>query len=181
MSLIKCPECQKEISDKAEICIHCGMPIKNLHEIINLKLYKVVFKKFYNHHMYSKNRFKAFGFINKIYGKYEPQAEHINLNREYILFDGISQTSAELVKNYLESTGCIIEIVVSELKELNNIIDEKIISVYGSCAKIKCPTCSSTNVEKISTTSKVVGAAAFGLFSKTARSQFKCNHCGYKW
>lgn len=28
MVLIKCPECGKEISDKAEKCIHCGCPIK---------------------------------------------------------------------------------------------------------------------------------------------------------
>ena len=28
MALIKCPECEKSISDKAEICIHCGYPIK---------------------------------------------------------------------------------------------------------------------------------------------------------
>lgn len=45
----------------------------------------------------------------------------------------------------------------------------------------KCPTCGSTDVSKISAVSKVAGAATFGLLSKTARSQFKCNHCGYKW
>ena len=28
--LIKCPECQKEISDKSEMCIHCGYPIKEI-------------------------------------------------------------------------------------------------------------------------------------------------------
>lgn len=28
MALIKCSECGKEISDKAEKCIHCGCPIK---------------------------------------------------------------------------------------------------------------------------------------------------------
>lgn len=27
MALIKCPECEKEISDKSEACIHCGFPI----------------------------------------------------------------------------------------------------------------------------------------------------------
>lgn len=27
MALIKCPECGKEVSDKAEECIHCGYPI----------------------------------------------------------------------------------------------------------------------------------------------------------
>ena len=26
MALIKCPECEKEISDKAAACIHCGCP-----------------------------------------------------------------------------------------------------------------------------------------------------------
>ena len=45
----------------------------------------------------------------------------------------------------------------------------------------KCPTCGSTDLKKISTTSKVVGATMFGLFSKTARSQFECKNCGYKW
>lgn len=38
MALIKCPECGREVSDKAEICIHCGYPIKDfiLSDIENL-------------------------------------------------------------------------------------------------------------------------------------------------
>ena len=28
MALINCPECEKEISDKAQSCIHCGCPIE---------------------------------------------------------------------------------------------------------------------------------------------------------
>jgi len=27
MALIKCPECNKEVSDKAPACIHCGNPL----------------------------------------------------------------------------------------------------------------------------------------------------------
>ena len=30
MALIKCPECGKEISDKAMQCIHCGYPLSQL-------------------------------------------------------------------------------------------------------------------------------------------------------
>lgn len=45
----------------------------------------------------------------------------------------------------------------------------------------KCSTCSSTNIRKISTTRKVAGAIGFGLLSKTAKSQFECKDCGYKW
>ncbi len=45
----------------------------------------------------------------------------------------------------------------------------------------KCPTCGSTNIEKISTTSRVTHGLMFGLFSKTAKSQFRCKNCGNKW
>lgn len=44
-----------------------------------------------------------------------------------------------------------------------------------------CPVCNSTNIQKISVASKAVGAGLFGIFSKTARSQFECKDCGYKF
>jgi len=44
-----------------------------------------------------------------------------------------------------------------------------------------CPTCHSTNVKKISFAKGYLHWRAFGLFSKTARSQFECSSCGYKW
>lgn len=28
MALIKCPECGKDVSDKSDVCIHCGYPLK---------------------------------------------------------------------------------------------------------------------------------------------------------
>lgn len=34
MSLIKCPECGKEVSDKSEVCIHCGYPINKKRTIV---------------------------------------------------------------------------------------------------------------------------------------------------
>lgn len=45
----------------------------------------------------------------------------------------------------------------------------------------KCPTCNSTNIEKISIMRRGFHAMTWGLFSKTARSQFECKNCGYKW
>lgn len=50
-----------------------------------------------------------------------------------------------------------------------------------SLNKPKCITCGLTNIKKISTSAKVAGVVAFGLFSKTAKSQFKCENCGCKW
>ena len=45
----------------------------------------------------------------------------------------------------------------------------------------KCPTCSSTNLKKISTTSKVVNTAMWGIFGTKRHKTFHCNSCGYEW
>lgn len=46
---------------------------------------------------------------------------------------------------------------------------------------IKCPNCQSTDVQKLSTASKVVGVGLLGLASKTVGKTYKCNKCGYYW
>lgn len=47
MSLIHCPKCGKEISDKSEKCIHCGYPIRQsgIYETIDNKEYELNFLK----------------------------------------------------------------------------------------------------------------------------------------
>lgn len=45
----------------------------------------------------------------------------------------------------------------------------------------KCPTCSSTNIKKVSGTSKAISVAMFGLLSQKVKKQFHCNNCGYEW
>lgn len=44
---------------------------------------------------------------------------------------------------------------------------------------VECPYCHSTNVKKISITSKAAHTALFGIFSVSRNSkQFHCNNCG---
>jgi len=45
----------------------------------------------------------------------------------------------------------------------------------------QCPTCHSSNIRKISDMKRALHGYAFGIFSKTAFSQFECENCGYKW
>lgn len=45
----------------------------------------------------------------------------------------------------------------------------------------KCPTCQSTNIKKVSATSKVASVAMFGLLSQKVKKQFHCNNCDYEW
>lgn len=45
----------------------------------------------------------------------------------------------------------------------------------------KCPTCGSTNIEKISATKKITGEFLFGIFNSDVRKTFHCKNCNYKW
>ena len=45
----------------------------------------------------------------------------------------------------------------------------------------KCPTCGSTNIEKISAGKKMSGAFLFGIFSSDIRNTMHCKDCGAKW
>ncbi len=44
-----------------------------------------------------------------------------------------------------------------------------------------CPTCGSTNVKPLSTTSKVLGVLAIGLASKQIGKSYMCKDCKYYW
>ena len=45
----------------------------------------------------------------------------------------------------------------------------------------KCPTCGSTNIEKISAGKKAIGFVAVGVFSSNLGKTMHCKNCGYKW
>ena len=47
--------------------------------------------------------------------------------------------------------------------------------------KPKCPTCNSSNLKKISLTSKAVNTAVVGIFGTKRHKQINSNNCGYEW
>lgn len=67
-------------------------------------------------------------------------------------------------------------------------VDNKSVStatIYPTSENIKpiprCPTCQSTNINKITITSKAMNTALFGLFGTKRHKTFHCNSCGYEW
>lgn len=52
---------------------------------------------------------------------------------------------------------------------------------YNFANQIKCPTCQSTNVQKIGTGERVASVAVMGIFSKKINKSFECKSCGYTW
>lgn len=53
--------------------------------------------------------------------------------------------------------------------------------VASKDCKPHCPTCNSTNLNKISTTSKVMNTAVWGILGTKRHKTFHCNSCGYEW
>ncbi|MDO8610102.1 MAG: zinc-ribbon domain-containing protein [bacterium] len=49
MALIKCPDCQKMISDSAETCIHCGRPSTSGKTDFNARLAEIGHKSIVTH------------------------------------------------------------------------------------------------------------------------------------
>lgn len=98
------------------------------------------------------------GFINKLVDKFNCDFDSARIVCDYLI-DGTPLPStlspAEIAHNRQEA------------QDLLN--------------KPKCPTCNSTNLKKISATSKVVNTAVFGLFGTKRFKQFHCNNCGYEW
>lgn len=98
------------------------------------------------------------GFINKLVEKYNCNSDDARIVCEYF-FDGTP----------FPSTLSPDEIAY------NNAIAREWLN------KPKCPTCGSRNLKKISTTSKVLNTAMFGILGTKRNRQFHCSNCGYEW
>ncbi len=64
---------------------------------------------------------------------------------------------------------------------IQNCINAERARKQESSNTVKCQYCNSTNVQKITTTSKVVNTALFGIFGTKRHKTFHCNNCGYEW
>ena len=60
------------------------------------------------------------------------------------------------------------------LEEMRNIMKPG----GGSYAVVSCPYCQSKNTRKISTGSKALNTAMFGIFGNKRKYQWHCNQCG---
>lgn len=130
MALIKCPECYKNVSDKAEICIHCGYPLKNDNHscYINGVQYDL------SHELRLITQSDFMQGLRNLRDKY-----HLDLADATTLGNIIKNTK-QIPKEYKSEDrekykG---QVNVTENENLNRNIP-------------KCPTCGSTNVEKILT------------------------------
>lgn len=158
MSLIKCPVCGKEISSNAISCPHCGEPLK-----LETSLYAVLLKE------QGTSYISLLKVIREITNCDLDTAESFVKSIPVVIISDINKEQAECYTNKLLSAGAQAETINS-----NNT------SQYSNI--IKCPNCNSPSVKKISTGSKAVSVAMWGIFAAGKLTKtYQCNKCGYRW
>ena len=86
-----------------------------------------------------------------------------------------------IFEKYIKNSPLYSEDAVKDREEKEGRERLNLPSSYKPKNTPKCPTCGSTNIEKISTTKKAVGFVAVGIFSSNFGKTMHCKQCGYKW
>ena len=173
--LINCPECSKEISDKCGSCPHCGYSIipkvMYLYKDVEYDIYPIIktIKKTYNDNGHE---------IEDIIG------DTFDLNNAPII--EIIKIENDIIEKYIPEKIEFCKYWTEEdkdkkIKQEQILMQQKQHFTSQPTNTPKCPTCQSTNIKKISTTSKAVSVGLFGLFSQKVKKQFCCGNCGYEW
>jgi len=121
-----------------------------------------------------KNQCKQCGSLNVVY---IPNNLSLNMG-ELFLISNISND-----KNFCQAMVDLKEKDIIEynlkLSQLKKQVEQQNNIKQQDSNAIKCPYCHSTNIKKITNTSKAVHTALFGVFSVSRNSkQFHCNNCG---
>ena len=178
MGLVVCPECKKDVSQYSESCPACGFPIKQ-------------FMK--ENGLFDTSKILLCPKCGEQNGGFENTNSPIHIKCKYC---GIPVVQTDVTwdefydkygyRNEIEFTNkygnnrfsqdafdCRIATIAEEKR--NSIKQQSDINIPH------CPTCSSTNIHKISTASKALNVGMFGLLGNKRKKQFHCNNCGYEW
>ena len=106
---------------------------------------------------------------------------------EYIVDDVVDHGNLKpeirkaIFEKYIKNSSTYSKEAVKDREEKEGRERINLPSSYTPKNTSKCPTCGSTNIEKISTTKKAIGFVAVGVFSSNFGKTMHCKNCGYKW
>lgn len=175
MALIKCPECGKEISDKAQLCINCGYPIGNVSK--NNETYSLILIGYSgDKKSIAKARSKAQDIFMDEYNIPIKDLYPMTNNLPCVFSTGLTYENAQFVKNKFERYNCIVEIKQDD-NPINLAENEKISSqIQKMNAPVTCPCCGSTSI--------TTGQRGFSLvtgFIGSNKTVNRCAKCGHTW
>ena len=165
MALINCPECNKEISDRATSCPHCGYPISSA-PLKQSGLYDVVYKGLVDR----KEEVKAIGLLMKFVPTLKLSSGNAIINNPpYVIRAGVSKEEAEQIQRAFLPVNGIVDVVPSTK-------DPSVAAATTEMNTLVCPRCNSTAI--------TIGQRGYSLiwgFIGSSKTKNRCGKCGYAW
>lgn len=160
MALIKCPECGRDVSNRAKACIHCGFPFNE------------------NIPQYENNT--DICIINGVRYDLSDLKDYV-LNKQRRQEVSIYNKSQELIKmipgfSILAAGNLMLEIEKTRKVPHTFDAEQYAIKFKEDDGLIHCPRCDSTNV--------VTGQRGYSMmwgFFGSNRTMNRCAKCGHKW
>lgn len=168
--LIKCPECNKEISDKSSVCIHCGYPITSQVQKEDVEDTYDIYLIDYDH----KHKIMVYTILTNYLNKTHSEVEGLLNNVPCIIKSNLSykERSEEIVK--LSQVSIIKTIAIKKGESVYN--NEHYLKYQNDKNTIKCPKCGSTAI--------TTGQRGFTIttgFLGSNKTMNRCAKCGHKW
>lgn len=174
--LIKCPECGKEVSDKAPACIHCGFPLNDIHKentcLVDGTEYDMTELKNY----YAKlTDYEKGEFYRRIKSMYKGNLETFpkeatkvlrNINEHFNWWNdshnhGNGYLADKLALDCIDHNFQYFEFNTADIPDPNI---------------VRCPKCGSTSV-----TTEESGYSLLTGFWGSSKKHNLCQKCGYRW
>ena len=144
MALIKCPECGKEVSNRASACIHCGCPLDEQPVASTPKKDIIPSQK-----EYSEVKFPSINLVQDVTGLGLAEAMAFVEQDEPVVKDGLSQEQAEAIAQKFQAIGVDAKICDSStpLSSDQNGESNPILSTSPETQVLRCPKCGSTSIQ----------------------------------
>ena len=184
MALIICPECGREISDKAPWCIHCGYPLSDL---VNYKYKSLVMTSFD-----SKHRVKLVNALCELGIPFSQACNCLNFMPATII-DGLTETECDEIMKRLEPFNVQLRVTPDyrnrEHNEVwQNLKDGKPVRVEAfdsaeaeNALRRKVPRCPRCGCEQLEILNKFGYSLVLGWHGSSSETVTVCKSCGHKF
>lgn len=170
MALIHCPECGREISDQAQVCIHCGFPLPPAQDAQICIIDDVPFDFTEMLRVYhNRSRTQSVRFFNQVMEQIEGALGK----------DKNKQLRVYLLHQITDTGSVPARICRAEIPEQNPRDALTIGELWGeldSSGPLSCPQCGSTDVGKLEG-----GVSVLWNLLSTGAPKNVCRSCGHKF
>ena len=183
MALIKCPECGKEVSDKAKVCIHCGYPL-TVENIESQEIEESMYCPYCGKKLPPGSEFCAY--CGRSFDG-TPNTSLI-LQRQTTPVISVEKKDIISIKENIDGYGSIEAIQREQLAQQQKILEQQ---CKQQELMAKCPKCGSTslsaNRKGFGVGKAIVGTALLGGVGLLAgeigsnKTIVTCINCGYKF